>query len=66
MFYNTANIDHVAATAQIGASVRRSMIALRIAEAVMKNKYADDVGKLAAWLSASHIERAPKKKAPTP
>ena len=33
---------------------------------VVKNKYANDVGKLAAWTSASHVEKAPKKKEPTP
>ena len=26
---------------------------------VIKNKYRSNVGKLAAWLSASHIERVP-------
>ena len=25
-----------------------------------------DPGKLAAWISASHVEKAPKKKDPTP
>jgi hypothetical protein len=29
---------------------------------IVKNKYANDPGKLAAWLSASHVEKAPKKK----
>lgn len=29
-----------------------------------KNKYRNNVGKLAAWLSASHIEKASKKSAP--
>lgn len=60
----TATDERVAATAEIGASSRRSMIALRILDAVMRNKYAGDAGKLAAWLSASHIEKAPKSKAP--
>lgn len=56
--------DQVAATAQIGDAIRRGMIARRILEGVVKNKYRSNVGKLAAWLSASHIEKAPKSKAP--
>jgi hypothetical protein len=36
-------------------------------DAIVQNKYADNPGKLAAWISASHVEKAPKKKAtPTP
>lgn len=53
--------EQVAATAEIGAAIRRGMIARRILEGVVKNKYAATVGKLAAWLSASHIEKAPVK-----
>lgn len=60
----TAVDNRVAATAEIGESIRRGMIALRICDAVMKNLYAANTGKLAAWLSASHVERDPKK--PTP
>jgi hypothetical protein len=43
------------------------MIAKRILDGVVKNKYRSNVGKLAAWLSASHIEKAPAApKLPTP
>ena len=56
--------QRVAARAQIGESIRRGMIALRILDFVMPNIYATNPGKLAAWRSASHVERAPKKKAP--
>jgi hypothetical protein len=52
--------EHVAATAEIGAAIGRGMIARRILDGVVKNKYRNNVGKLAAWLSASHIERPPK------
>jgi hypothetical protein len=62
----TAIDNRVAATAEIGESIRRGMIALRITDAVMKNIYAALPGKLAAWLSASHIERDPQKAKPTP
>ncbi len=51
----------VAGTAEISAAVRRGMIARRILEGVVRNKYNASVGKLAAWLSASHIERAASK-----
>jgi hypothetical protein len=33
---------------------------------IVRNVYANNPGKLAAWLSASHVERSPKKKTPTP
>lgn len=57
-----AAIDaQVAATAEIDSAIRRGMIARRILDGVVKNKYRNNVGKLAAWLSASHIEKAPKK-----
>jgi hypothetical protein len=56
--------EQVAATAEIGSLVRRGMIAVRVLNGVIKNKYRDNVGKLAAWATASHIERTPKS-APT-
>lgn len=36
---------------------RKGMAALRICDAVIRNIYANDPGKLAAWLSASHVEK---------
>jgi hypothetical protein len=36
-------------------------------DGIVRNVYGNHPGKLAAWLSASHVEKAPKKKAtPTP
>lgn len=61
---STAVTERVAATADIGASIRRAMVAHRIVVAVMKIKYANNPGKLAAWLSASHIEKAPRRTPP--
>lgn len=61
-----ATAEHVAATADTSAKIREGMIAKRILDGVVQNKYAGDPGKLAAWLSASHTEKAPKKNAPTP
>jgi hypothetical protein len=40
------------------------MVAQRILDGIVKNKYGNNIGKLAAWLSASHIEKAPKKQTP--
>jgi hypothetical protein len=60
--------EHVEATADTAAKVREGMIIVRILDGIVKNKYANDPGKLAAWISASHVEKAPKKKElpPTP
>jgi hypothetical protein len=57
----TATGAGVDATAQIGESIYRAKVAHRVVCTVMKNKYAHDPGKQAAWLSASNIEKAPKK-----
>lgn len=57
---------HVTATAEIGESVRRGMIARRILDGIVRNVYKNDPSKLAAWSSASHIEKGPMKKEPTP
>lgn len=57
--------DRVGATASIGATVKDALNALRRLRAIVPNKYRSDPKKLAAWTSASHVERAPRKK-PTP
>ena len=41
------------------------MVEVRILDGIVRIKYVNDVGKLAAWLSASHIEKAPKSKRQT-
>jgi hypothetical protein len=58
----TAIDSHVEATEEIGEEIRKGMIALRTVNGPIKNKYRNDAGKLAAWLSASHIENIAKKK----
>lgn len=63
---SAATAEHVAATAEIAECIRRAMVARRILDGIVKNVYANNVGKLAAWLSASHIEKAPKKPQPPP
>lgn len=67
-FSNTASAtaEHVQATADEAAKVRQGMIIVRILDGIVRNVYANDPGKLAAWFSASHVEKSPKKKTPTP
>lgn len=60
-----AAIDaHVEATAEIGAEIRKGMVAVRTMKGAVVNKYRNDVGKLAAWLSASHIRKEPENVTP--
>ena len=54
-------MNDVEATAEIGESVQRGMVARRILDGVVRNVYKNDTGKTAAWTSASHIEKPPKK-----
>lgn len=62
-----AAIDtHVEATADIGEAIRRGMTSVKILDGIVRNRYRNDAGKLAAWTSASHIERIPKKQQPPP
>jgi hypothetical protein len=63
----TATAEHVAATADLASKISQGMVKVRVLDGIVRNKYAADPGKLAAWLSASHVEKAPKKKeSPTP
>lgn len=60
--------EHVAATAASAASVSSGMDIVRQLTGIVKNKYFNNPGLLAAWVSASHVEKPPKKKPepPTP
>ncbi|MDX6558235.1 MAG: hypothetical protein QOF72_1284 [Blastocatellia bacterium] len=58
--------DHVAARAAIDDAIARGTEVLRKLDAIVKNKYANNPSVLAEWLSASHVERAPKRKASAP
>ena len=53
----------VAASATIDDLIERGMKIARELDPVMRNIYENDPGKLAAWLSASHVERAPRSRA---
>ncbi|MEQ1605274.1 MAG: hypothetical protein ABL999_10445 [Pyrinomonadaceae bacterium] len=54
----------LAATADEAAKVRQGMVIVRVLDGIVRNVYANDSGKLAAWISASHVEKAPTKQAP--
>jgi hypothetical protein len=62
----TALDEQVEATTELGEAVRRGMIARRILDGVVKLKYKNNAGRLAAWTSASHIEKAPEKQQDEP
>jgi hypothetical protein len=54
---------HVNATATIDDLIERGMRIVRELDPIMRNLFENEPGKLAAWLSASHVERAPRRKA---
>jgi hypothetical protein len=58
--------SHVEATAEIGTEARKGMVAVRTMNGAVRNRYRADAGKLAAWLSASHVERLAKGQDPAP
>lgn len=57
---------HVEATAEIGAEIRKGMIAVRTMNGAVLNRYRTDVGKRAAWISAAHVEKLAEGQEPTP
>ncbi len=63
---STATGEKVSATASIGNAVQNGLEGLRRLQAIVPNKYRDNPAKLAAWSSASHVERAARKKSQTP
>ena len=56
----------VAATAAIDDAVERGINLVRELDAIMRNKYAGDPSSLAAWISASHTERRPRRSGSNP
>jgi hypothetical protein len=53
--------DRVGNTAAINPLIQQGMKALNTLDAIMHNKYSAQPDKMAAWMSASHIERDPKR-----
>jgi hypothetical protein len=54
----------VAATAAIDNTLERGVNIVRELDAIMRNRLATDPASLAAWLSASHTERSPRRATP--
>ncbi|HEY0379874.1 MAG TPA: hypothetical protein VGC87_23355 [Pyrinomonadaceae bacterium] len=52
----------VTATAAIEALIERGRQLVRELDAIVRNKYRNDRATLAAWESASHVEKLPRKK----
>jgi len=58
----------VASTASVGSLIQAGMKEITYLDAIMHNKYGANPDTMAAWMSASHIERDPQraKAQPTP
>jgi hypothetical protein len=52
----------VTATSEINEAVKKGSIGLRVADVIIKNLFRDNPAKLAAWTTASHLEKPPKRK----
>ena len=63
---DSAKQSKVGATAGIDQELDEGLDAADVADAILQNIYADDPVKLAAWISARHVKRAPKATPPTP
>lgn len=62
-----AESSQVEKTFQLGEAVREGSLARRILKDLMKLKYKNNPARMAAWNSASHLERTDKKvESPTP
>lgn len=61
---NQHRANRTAATASLKTSLARVLELRRELDPIVRNKFRNDPATLAAWDSASHLERAPKKAAP--
>lgn len=58
---NSGRDTHVSATTAIDGALERGINLVRQLDAIVRNKYRDQPPQLAAWESASHIERSPRR-----
>lgn len=49
-------------TAAMDETIDRAMKALRQLDTIMRNVLRDDIGTLTAWITASHVERVPRRR----
>lgn len=61
---DTGAEQRAGATGGLVDAARRGMANSRKMDAIVRIKYSNNPGKLAAWTVASHLERAPKRAAP--
>jgi len=54
--------NQTASTAAIDAAIERGMKALKQLDAIMRNVLRDDIAMLTAWMTASHVERVPRRR----
>jgi hypothetical protein len=64
--WESAVEQHAEAVGALDTLFREMMSLSRKRSAIVKLKYRNNPGKLAAWTVASHLDRAPKSKTPTP
>lgn len=58
--------NHVDATATIDDLIERGLKMVRELDPIIRNLFDEKPGKLAAWMSASRVERAPRRTTPAP
>jgi len=56
--------DHIAAREELDDALADGVASVRRLTSLMKVKYANNPGKLAEWMAASHIERPPRRARP--
>ncbi len=64
LLQQTARGTHVRAKAGIDDALEDALDAIRQLDAVVRNTFRNDPVKLAAWTSARHVERAPRRPVP--
>jgi hypothetical protein len=62
---NQAKETSVAANAALDPVIERGLDIVRQLDAIVRNKFRDDPAILAAWASASHVERSPRRNSRT-
>jgi hypothetical protein len=62
----TGRSKSAAARAEMNEAIEAAYVARRKLNAIVKNKYANDPGVLAEWISASHTVRTPRHQQPPP
>ena len=56
-----AESARIGATANLAAAIQQGLADVREMDAIVRNTFAGNEAELAAWASASHVERAPRR-----